>query len=129
MSQENVEIVRRAFQYLASGRGGSEVLASFDPNVVMKPVETGATCGVNAIRDNFERWQSTFDEIEVTVEEIIDAGDRVVHCAHWRGRGTGSGIKVDARYYEVYTLRDGKIIRVDEYTERAEALKAAGLSE
>jgi ketosteroid isomerase-like protein len=129
MSQENVEIVRRAFQYLASGRGGSEVLASFDPNVVMKPVETGATYGVTAIRDNFERWQSTFDELEVTVEEIIDAGDRVVHSAHWGGRGRGSGIKVDARYYEVYTLRDGKIIRVDEYTERADALEAAGLSE
>jgi ketosteroid isomerase-like protein len=127
MSQENVEIVRRAFQYLASGRGGSEVLASFDPKVVMKPVETGATYGVNAIRDNFERWQSTFDELEVTVEEIIDAEDRVVHSAHGGGRGRGSGIKVDARYYEVYTLRDGKIIRVDEYTERAEALEAAGL--
>jgi ketosteroid isomerase-like protein len=129
MSQENVEIVRRAFQYLVSGRGGSDVLASFDPGVVMKPVETGATSGVNAIRDNFDRWQSTFDELSVTVEEMIDAGDRVVHSAHWRGRGSGSGIKVDARYHEVYTLRDGKIIRVDEYTERAEALKAAGLSE
>jgi len=129
MSEENVEIVRRAFEYLASGLGGSEVLASFDPNVVMKPVETGATYGLNAIRDNFERWKSTFGEIDVTVEEIIDAGDRVVHSAHWRGRGRGSGIKVDARYYEVYTLRNGKIIRVNEYTERAEALEAAGLSE
>ena len=55
MSEENVEIVRRAFQYLVSGRGGPEVLASFDPDVVMKPVETGETHGVNAIRDNFER--------------------------------------------------------------------------
>jgi ketosteroid isomerase-like protein len=129
MSEENVEIVRRAFQYLVSGHGGSEVQASFDPNVVMKPVETGETYGVNAIRDNFDRWQSTFDELEVTVEEMIDAGDRVVHSAHWRGRGRGSGIKIDARYHEVYTLRDGKIIRVHEYTERADALEAAGLEE
>src|SRR5262245_66071347 len=120
MSEENVEIVRRAFQYLVSGRGGSEVQASFDPDVVMKPVETGETFGVSAIRHNFERWQSTFDECDVTVDEIIDAGDRVVHCAHWRGRGKGSGIEIDARYYEVYALRDGKIIRVGEYTERAE---------
>jgi ketosteroid isomerase-like protein len=36
---------------------------------------------------------------------------------------------VDARYYEVYTLRDGKVSRVDEYSERDEALEAAGLSE
>jgi ketosteroid isomerase-like protein len=65
----------------------------------------------------------------VTVEETIDAGDRVVLSAHHRGRGRGSGIKVDARFYEVYTLREGKIVRVDEFTERAEALEAAGLRE
>jgi ketosteroid isomerase-like protein len=129
MSQENVEIVRRAFESLSSGRGSSEVLASFDPNFVMKPVETGETYGVNAVRNNFEDWQSAWEELEVTIEEIIDAGDRVVHSAHYRGRGRGSGIKVDARYYEVYTLREGKIIRVDEYTERIAALEAAGLRE
>jgi ketosteroid isomerase-like protein len=129
MSQENVEIVRRAFEYLSSGRGSSEVLASFDPNFVMKPVEAGATYGVNAVRNNFEDWQSAWEELEVTVEEIIDAGDRVVHTAHYRGRGRGSGIEVEARYYEVYILREGRIIRVDEYTERIAALEAAGLSE
>ena len=129
MSQQNVEIVRRAFEYLSSGRGSSEVLASFDPNFVMKPVEAGATHGVNAVRTNFEDWQSVWEELEVTVEEIIDAGDRVVHTAHYRGRGRGSGIWIDARYYEVYILREGRIIRVDEYTERIAALEAAGLSE
>ena len=38
MSEENFEIVRRAFEYLVSGRGGSDVQARFDPDVVMKPV-------------------------------------------------------------------------------------------
>jgi ketosteroid isomerase-like protein len=129
MSQENVEVVRRAFEYLISGRGSSEVLASFDPNFVMKPVETGATYGVNAVRNHFEDWQSSFEELEVTIEEIIDAGDRVVHSAHYQGRGSGSGIKVDASYYEVYTLRKVEIIRVDEYTERIAPLEAVGLLE
>ena len=95
MSQENVEIVRRAFEYLSSGRGSFEVLASFDPNFVMKPVETGATYGVNAVRNNFEDWQSAWEELEVTVEEIADAGDRVVHTAHYRGRGRGSGRSIE----------------------------------
>jgi ketosteroid isomerase-like protein len=129
MSQENVEIVRRAFEYEISGRGEPEVLAIFDPDVVMKPVEEGASYGVEAIRDNFEHWQSAWEDLVVTVEEIIDGGDRVVLAAHHRGRGRGSGIDVDARYYEIYTLLAGKIIRIDEYTERAAALKAAGLRE
>jgi len=62
----------------------------------------------------------------VTVEETIDAGDRVLLSAHHRGRGRGSGLEIDARYYEVYTLSRGKIIRVDEYTDRAEASKPPG---
>ena len=47
----------------------------------------------------------------------------------FRGRGRASGIEIDARLYEVYTLRDGKVLRIDEYEHRAEALEAAGLSE
>src|SRR3954452_14749517 len=129
MSQENVELVRRAFEYEVSGHGTAEVLASFDPYVVMKPVEEGASYGVEAIRDNFEHWQSAWENLEVTIEEIIDAGDRVILSARHRGRGRGSGIEIDARYYEVYSLSRGKIVRVDEYTERDEALEAAGLSE
>jgi ketosteroid isomerase-like protein len=65
----------------------------------------------------------------VTFEEIIDAGDQVVVVAHHQGRGRASGVDVDTRFYEVYTLREGKVWRVDEYTERAEALEAAGLRE
>ena len=128
MSQENVEIVRRAFAYEVHGQGDrAEAEAIFDPNVVMKPVEEGASYGRDAIRDNFEHWQGAWEDLEVTIEEIIDAGDRVVLSAHHRGRGRGSGIKVDARLYEVYTLRRGKVIRVDEFTERTAALEAAGL--
>ena len=40
-----------------------------------------------------------------------------------------SGAEVEGRHFEVYTLRDGKVLRVDEYTDRAEALEAAGLRE
>ena len=59
----------------------------------------------------------------------FDAGDRVVVTARHRGRGRESGVSVDARFYEIYSLRDGKIVRVDEFAERIEALEAAGLRE
>jgi ketosteroid isomerase-like protein len=47
----------------------------------------------------------------------------------FHGRGRASGVEVETRFYEVYTLRDGKVLRIDEYEHRAEALEAAGLSE
>jgi ketosteroid isomerase-like protein len=127
MSQENVEIARRAFEFEIYGRG--EAAGIFDPDVVLNPVEEEPSYGLDAIRDNFEHWKGAWDELEVTAEEFIDLGDRVLICAHHQGRGRGSGIEVDARFYEVYTLRDGEVVRVDEFAERADALEAAGLSE
>jgi ketosteroid isomerase-like protein len=130
MSQENVELARRAFAYEIYGRGDrAEAEAIFDSYVVMNPVEEGPSYGLDAIRDNFEHWKGAWGELEVTVEEVIDAGDRVLLTAHHRGRGRGSGIEVDTRLYTVYTLRDGKVLRSDEYAERAKALEAAGLQE
>ncbi len=130
MSQENVEIVRRAFAFKVQGLGDpAEALADFDPDVVLTSVEAGPSQGRDAIRDNLERWKSAWAESEAMAEEFIDAGDRVVVRAYFLARGRGSGIEVDARFYEVYTLRDGKIVRVDEFTDRAKALEAAGLLE
>src|SRR5262245_44225369 len=130
MSQENVEIVRRAWEYEIDGRGArAEAEAIYDPDVVRKPCEEGPSYGIDAIRDNFEHWQGAWEELEVSAEEFIDAGDRVLVTEHHWGRGRGSGIGVDTRFYEVYTLREGRIVRMDQFTERAEALKAAGLQE
>jgi ketosteroid isomerase-like protein len=130
MSQENVEVVRRAFAYEVYGVGDrAEAEAIFDPNVVMNPSNEWPSYGFDAMRSDMERWASAFDELEVTAEEFIDAGDRVLVTLHHLGRGRGSGIEVDARFYELYAVSDGKVVRVDEYADRAEALEAAGLSE
>ena len=130
MSKENVEIVRRAFAYEVYGVGDrAEAEAIFDPNVVMNPTEEGPSYGLDAIRDNFERWASAWEDLQVTAEEFLHAGDRVLVTEHHRGRGRGSGIEVDTRLYSVYTVCDGKVVRMDQFTDRPEALEAAGLSE
>jgi hypothetical protein len=45
------------------------------------------------------------------------------------GRGRGSGIEIDALFYDVYTVHDGKIVRMDQFTERRQALEAVDLAE
>jgi ketosteroid isomerase-like protein len=130
MSQENIEVVRKAIAYEYDGIGDrAEAEAIFDSDVVLNPTDEAPSSGFGAMRSDMERWASAFDELTVTIEEIIDAGEQVVVVAHHQGRGRKSGVKVDTRFYEVYTLREGKVSRVDEYTEREEALEAAGLSE
>jgi uncharacterized protein len=129
MSQENVEIVRELWD--AYSRGDIDrVIALSDPYVVLVTLEEGPLYGPDAVRANYARWMEAWrEEPETTVEEVIGSGDHVVVIACFRGRGRGSGVTVAQRLYEVYTLRNGRVLRVDEFTDRDQALEAAGLRE
>jgi ketosteroid isomerase-like protein len=124
MSQENVEVVRR-FLLL----GVDEALTYVDPGIVWNPVEESATQGHDAVRASLVRWKGEWHDYELLPEEFEHMGDRVVATVRLRGRGRGSGIEIDARFYDVFTLRDGKIVRMDQFTEQSEALEAVGLRE
>jgi ketosteroid isomerase-like protein len=123
MSHENVEIVRR---FLVVD-DLDEALAHVDPGIVWNPVEESSAQGPEAVRASTERWKSEWDDYELIPEEFADMGDRVVATVRFRARGRGSGIEVDARLYDVFTLRDGQIVRMDQFTEQSEALAAVGL--
>lgn len=124
MSEENVEIVRR-FLLLEV----EEALAYADPAIVWNPAEEAAAQGHDAVRASLVRWKGEWDDYEMLPEEFQPTGDRVVVAVSFRARGRASGIEVDGRLYDVYTLRDGKIVRMDQFTQRSEALEAAGLRE
>ena len=76
-----------------------------------------------------ERWGSDIERLELVTEDLLDAGDRVVLTILLRGRGRISGAEIAMRFYEVFKLRDGAILRWEEFTDRGPALEAAGLSE
>ena len=128
MSEENVEGVRRAFE--AYGRGDvDEALASLDPDIVFKPTHEGPVQGRDAVRASLERWQAPFEGHELIFEEAIDAGDYVIQPILFRGRGRGSGIEIESRFFEVFTIQGGRAVRWEEFSDRSEALEAAGLQE
>ena len=124
MSETNVEIVRR-FLVLEV----DEALTYADPGIVWNPAEESAAEGHDAVRASLVRWKGEWDDYELLPEEFEHVGDRVVVAVRMRARGRASGIPVDARFYDVYTLRQGKIVRMDQFTRRSEALEAAGLRE
>jgi ketosteroid isomerase-like protein len=124
MAQDNVEIVRR----FLSG-DVDEALAYADPGIVWNPIEELPTQGHDAVRASLAHWKAEWDDYKVMPEEFVDMGDRVVVTVRLRGRGRGSGLEVDALFYDVYTLRDGKIVGMDQFTERSEALEAVGRAE
>ena len=114
MSQENVKVVREAWD--AYSGGDYERIAGFhDPHIVVVTLEDGALYGNNAVLANYERWDEAWEGAETTLEEVIGHGDRVFVAARFHGRGRASGVEVETRLYEVYTVRDGKVLRIDEY--------------
>ncbi|MGI9020792.1 MAG: nuclear transport factor 2 family protein [Solirubrobacterales bacterium] len=85
--------------------------------------------GPDAVREFFRRWAGAFDDWSYEVEELMDGRDAVAVLIHQWGRGKGSGLEVDARFWQIWTMRDGKAIRVTHSQDRAIALEATGLRE
>ena len=133
MSQENVEIVRRAFGAL-NRRDVEAFLESTDPNVIQDwSRAVGPQRGIYHGRDEVVRflrsWWDAFDESVIVVDELIDAGDQVVAVFHGRQRGRTSGAIVEGRgSVLVWNLRDGKVVSSTLYQRREDALEAVGLS-
>ena len=117
VSQQNVEIVRRFLR-----AGVEEALADADPEIVWNPVEELPTQGHGAVRASLTRWKAEWNDYELLPEDFLDIGDHVVVTVRVRGRGRGSGIEIDARCSDVFTLRSERIVRMDQFAERAEAL-------
>ncbi len=136
MSRENVEIVRRMYEAWLAG-DFSTVYATLDESIELNPDQEAAWVGIgevyrghDGIRSYMRSVYEAFDEYRPEVEQLIDAGDQVLTLAVEHGRGRGSGAEVEAhRTAHLWTLRDGKAIRLDLYLNRGEALKAIGVSE
>jgi ketosteroid isomerase-like protein len=134
MSQENVEVVKAAYEAFASG-GLDRWVEQFAEDVEYRAVEgapddVGPIHGREALRAYFQDWIDTFDDFWFAPIELIDAGeDKVVVVERYGGRAKLSGVETDQTEAELFTIRDGKIGRCREYGTRREALQAVGLSE
>ena len=129
MSQENVEIVRVGYEHwMATGelRGHADLV--WDVSNLGWP-EQQIYPGVEGAKQFNVEWAAAWDDLEFEVEEYIDAGERVVVILSQRGRSKATGIPVDMRFAQVWTLRDGRAIRMQMYANPEEALEAVGLSE
>jgi ketosteroid isomerase-like protein len=132
MSEENVEIVRGILDEWGRGnfRAGTE---RFDPysTLVLRAEfpEAGGYHGPEEIRAYMQRFLGAWEKVAIKGEEFIDAGDSVVVGVHQVATGKGSGAPVDMRYFQVWSLRGGVVLRMESIFERSEALEADGLSE
>ena len=92
------------------------------------PGSAGVYRGPEGLRRFLDWFFEEFDQPHIEVHEIIDAGDQVLVSLTNRGRGKQSGADVSWHVWQVSTVRDGKVVRSQGFTSKAEALEAVGLS-
>jgi ketosteroid isomerase-like protein len=135
MSQANVDVVRRIYD-AAARRDDVTPFEVYAEDIIwdisnsrrallaMKPVYHGH----DGVRRYWRENVSVFGEVDFEVEELIDAGDQVLAVIREREVGRASGVPVETTHQALYTLSGGKVIQMQVFDDRQQALKAVGLS-
>jgi ketosteroid isomerase-like protein len=136
MSKENVEVVRRLFAEWERGNFWA-MTELYAPDVEWhwsrhaRALRGGSASyrGLEEIGAAMQDWLSDWGWFRVSADEFIDAGDHVVVMTQVHARLKGDRGEVRDHQADVITVRDGKIVRMETFDGRLEALEALGLSE
>jgi ketosteroid isomerase-like protein len=142
VSQENVEVVRRGIHEFQAGLARGDPGAIFDSGFVAPDAEwitdpnPKTAVGLRPVyrgREGFVEFMGTWTEDfewSIDLERLIDAGDdRVLAMFHQHATGKASGATVEMHMAVLHELENGRVIRMRNFLNPAEALEAAGLSE
>ena len=132
MSQANVEVIRAMYGHWARGDFPAHFI---DPDVehsrigAQTPDMEGEWRGIEALSHQNAEYLRSFSDLRIEAEEIIDLDDeRVLVLSRHTAQGKLSGAPIEHELGDLFTLRAGKVVRYDSYWDRAEGMKAVGLS-
>jgi ketosteroid isomerase-like protein len=105
------------------------MLEAFDPEVEWVPLEAEGKvfygrAGMIAI---LEAWFEAMDQWSVQPEEIVDADGSLLMTIRVKARGRSSGVSIEELGYAVFAMRDGKVLRCDEFADLEAAREAVRL--
>ncbi len=127
-----MEIVRAVYERWGEGDFRA-ILDVADPLLllVLGPgfPDSGTYLGIERLAEYTRGFLEPWTHITIEAEEITDTEGSVVVTVHQRGVGSESGAETEFRYFQVWSFRGRKVIRLENFRERAEALEAAGISE
>ena len=132
ISDENIEMMRGGYNAVIKGDFDG-VLELMDPEIEIhdRPEAPDARTyhGHEGVLAALQLSLDTFDDLRFEPEEFIGAGDEVVVILRFTGRGKVSGVPVEDRIAHHWSLRDGKAVRLQVFSDPAEARQAAGLAQ
>ena len=132
MSEARIEAVREIYEEWRKGdfRGGVDL---YDPLALLVQgagfPEAGAYLGLERIGEYMQTFLEAWERVTIEAEDLVSAGDSVVAAVVQRGVGRGSGAPAEFRYFQVWTFRGDKVVRLDVLRDRVAAVEAAGLEQ
>jgi ketosteroid isomerase-like protein len=131
MSQENMRLFQKGMEALS--RGDMEAFLSLvDEDVVWiaaRSAVEGAYHGHDGLRKFFADNEENFEVFEPDFREVRDLGDRILVFGAIHIRGRGSAVETDIPIAGIFTFKQGKLVRWEDFRDRDRALEAVGLRE
>ncbi len=125
MSQENVERARRLLEAFARGdlqTALRDVRIEVRTHRLAPLPEPKSYRGLGGVLMAWGEWTAPYDDLELTVGELIDSGHSVVAEVQRRGRRRDTGETVEERFWFVYTFFEGQVVQWDMLATRRQAL-------
>jgi ketosteroid isomerase-like protein len=123
--QAGVQVVRAIIDALNHGDVDG-MLARMDPDFEWRPLEASPVArvyrGHDEVRRYVDDWLTTFEGVRLELEDPTEVADRVVAMVHGRGRGRASGLELASHFCQVWTVRRGTAIAMEEHATRDHAL-------
>ena len=90
-------------------------------------IDSGPWVGKEQVAANQRDWASAWEKIEMVMERVEAAGDKVVAIGEWHSRGMASGVGGSTPVVIVFTLEDGLVKQFDWLEDADDALRLAGV--
>jgi ketosteroid isomerase-like protein len=123
--ESGVELVREIVEALNRGDVDG-MLARMDPGFEWRPLENSPVArvqrGHDQVRQYVEDWFAMFESLRLELEELTEVGGHVVAVVLGHGRGRVSELALESRFCQVWTVREGRAFRMEEYATREAAL-------
>jgi ketosteroid isomerase-like protein len=133
MADEVEELVRSGYAAFNAGSEREPTLDYWHADGVYvndaNDPDPGVHRGIEAVRKQYAQWVDAYPDLRVEPLEIRPNGNRAFVWVRFSGHGASSGVAIEMELAHVWTVEHGKIRRIEEYSDRALGLKAAGLTE
>jgi ketosteroid isomerase-like protein len=117
MDSVNVSVLRR-LEGLFNRRDLDGYLELVDPavewHVAREDPDTTVHCGRDQVRGYLEGWIDAFADLRIHMQDLKEAEDQVLAVVRFTGQGTGSGTPLDERVSFVFSLRAGRLVKVED---------------